>query len=450
MERIESKDQLISYIAEGEKNPSDFKIGTEHEKFPFKIDTNKPISYDGTNGIRSLLENFEEYGWKPVYENGNVIALTRDNKLGGGSITLEPAGQFELSGAMLDTVHETFFELVEHKNQLSNVGEKMGLDFLAIGFTPDWSRDEMPIMPKKRYDIMRSYMPTKGDHGLDMMLRSCTSQVNLDYSSELDMVKKLRLSFLLQPVATALFSNSPFSENSPNGFSSYRSEVWKDTDPDRTGILTFIFDDGMSYEQYVDYAMKVPMYFIYRNGEYINLTGHTFDDFINGKIEEVKDFYPTIDDWELHLTTIFPEARLKKFIEMRGADAGSHRSLCALPAFWAGILYCSDCLEESISIIREWNFEEIISFRNSVFKNGLNAKLKDRNGWEIAEQFLKISSKGLESRSNLNAVGENETIHIDYLYEMVHKKETSALRLINLYKSKWNNDLKQIYLSESF
>ena len=445
MERIESKDQLISYIAEGEKNPSDFKIGTEHEKFPFKIDTNKPISYDGTIGIRSLLENFEEYGWKPVHENGNVIALTRDNKLGGGSITLEPAGQFELSGAMLDNIHETFFELVEHKNQLSNIGEKMGLDFLAIGFTPDWSRDEMPIMPKKRYDIMRSYMPTRGDHGLDMMLRSCTSQVNLDYSSELDMVKKLRLSFLLQPVATALFSNSPFSENSLNGFSSYRSEVWKDTDPDRTGILTFIFDDGMSYEQYVDYAMKVPMYFIYRNGEYINLTGHTFDDFINGKIEEVKDFYPTIDDWELHLTTIFPEARLKKFIEMRGADAGNINHVCALSAFWVGLMYDTNSLNAALELTKTISSEELVALRNIVPSKGLHSRLGKLDIYQLASEAISLSKDGLIRRNNLDKNNLDESYYLKYLEDIVIAKENPADSLMKKFKNNWNEDISKIY-----
>ena len=445
MERIESKDQLISYIAEGEKDPSDFKIGTEHEKFPFNINANKPISYDGKNGIRSLLENFEEYGWKPVYENGNVIALTRDNKLGGGSITLEPAGQFELSGAMLDTVHETFFELVEHKKQLSNIGEKMELDFLAIGFTPDWSRDEMPIMPKKRYDIMRNYMPSKGNHGLDMMLRSCTSQVNLDYSSEMDMVKKLRISFLLQPVATALFSNSPFSENSLNGFSSYRSEVWRDTDPDRTGILTFIFDDDMSYERYVNYAMEVPMYFINRNGEYINLTGYTFNDFINRRIEVVKDFYPTIDDWELHLTTIFPEARLKKFIEMRGADAGNINHVCALSAFWVGLMYDDHSLDAAIELTKNISSEELVKLRNIVPSKGLNSKLDKLDLYQLASEVISISKDGLKRRNNLNKDNLDESYYLKYLEDIISTKKNPADNLIEKFKNNWNEDTSKIY-----
>jgi glutamate--cysteine ligase len=371
--------------------------------------------------------------------------LTRENSLGGGSITLEPAGQFELSGAMLDTVHETFIELLEHKKQISKIGEKMGLDFLAIGFTPDWSRDEMPIMPKKRYDIMRSYMPTKGDHGLDMMLRSCTSQVNLDYSSEIDMIKKLRLSFLLQPISTALFSNSPFCENSLNGFSSYRSEVWKDTDPDRTGILTFIFDDDMGYERYVDYAMKVPMYFINRNGDYINLTGYSFDDFMNGKIESVKDFYPTIDDWELHLTTIFPEARLKKFIEMRGADAGSIEHVCALSAFWVGLMYDNNSLNAALELTKDISPEDLVSLRNIVPKKGLHSKLNTIDMYQLASEILSISKEGLIRRNNLDENNLDESHYLRYLEDVISHKESPADNLAKKFKNSWNEEISKIY-----
>ena len=288
-------------------------------------------------------------------------------------------------------------------------------------------------------------MPTRGDHGLDMMLRSCTSQVNLDYSSELDMVKKLRLSFLLQPVATALFSNSPFSENSLNGFSSYRSEVWKDTDPDRTGILTFIFDDGMSYEQYVDYAMKVPMYFIYRNGEYINLTGHTFDDFINGRIEEVKDFYPTIDDWELHLTTIFPEARLKKFIEMRGADAGNINHVCALSAFWVGLMYDTNSLNAALELTKNISSEELVALRNIVPSKGLHSRLGKLDIYQLASEAISLSKDGLIRRNNLNKNNLDESYYLKYLEDIVIAKENPADSLMKKFKNNWNEDISKIY-----
>ncbi len=288
-------------------------------------------------------------------------------------------------------------------------------------------------------------MPTKGNHGLDMMLRSCTSQVNLDYSSEMDMVKKLRLSFLLQPVATALFSNSPFSENSLNGFSSYRSEVWRDTDPDRTGILTFIFDDDMGYERYVNYAMEVPMYFINRNGEYINLTGYTFDDFINGKIEIVKDFYPTIDDWELHLTTIFPEARLKKFIEMRGADAGNINHVCALSAFWVGLMYDDHSLDAAIELTKNISSEELVKLRNIVPSKGLNSKLDKLDLYQLASEVISISKDGLKRRNNINKDNLDESYYLKYLEDIISAKKNPADNLIEKFKNNWNEDTSKIY-----
>ena len=442
-----NKEILIKYFEDGITEKGHEKIGTEHEKFVFNKNDYSLIPYRGEQSISALLESFIQDDWKPKYEGDNIIALTKEN----ASITLEPGGQFELSGAPLVTIHETCREINNHLQFVKSIEEKMNIGFLGVGFLPIEKLDVVPHVPKKRYsEIMRPYMKKLGGLGLDMMHRSCTVQANFDYISELDMKKKIMVSAALQPIVTGLFANSPFLEGQLNGFQSYRGYVWTKTDNDRTGILRSMVGENFSFEEYVDYALKVPVYSIIRDGNYINCLDYNFEDLINNKSHEIKAEDITLDDWTDHLSTIFTEVRLKTYIEMRGADAGSYRSLCALPAFWTGILYCSDCLEESISIIKEWNFEEIISFRNSVFKNGLNAKLKDRNGWEIAEQFLKISSKGLESRSNLNAVGENETIHIDYLYEMVHKKETSALRLINLYESKWNNDLKQIYSSESF
>ena len=442
-----NKENLIKYFEDGITEKGHERIGTEHEKFVFNKNDYSLIPYKGEQSISALLESFIQDDWKPKYEDDNIIALTKEN----ASITLEPGGQFELSGAPLVTIHETCREINNHLQFVKSVEEKMNIGFLGVGFLPIEKLDVVPHVPKKRYsEIMRPYMKKLGGLGLDMMHRSCTVQANFDYTSELDMKKKIMVSAALQPIVTGLFANSPFHEGQLNGFQSYRGYVWTKTDNDRTGILRSMVGENFSFEEYIDYALKVPVYSIIRNGNYINCLDYNFKDLMNNKSHEIKAEEITLDDWTDHLSTIFTEVRLKTYIEMRGADAGSYRSLCALPAFWAGILYCSDCLEESISIIREWNFEEIISFRNSVFKNGLNARLKDRNGWEIAEQFLKISSKGLETRANLNTVGENETIHIDYLYEMVHKKETSALRLINLYKGKWNNDLKQIYSSESF
>lgn len=445
MNKIESKEQLIEFIRSGEKKPNQFKIGTEHEKFAFDILNKKPIPYEGKNGIKELLSSLEEFGWQPIKEADNVIALSRPNSLGGGSITLEPAGQFELSGAMLNDIHETLKEIQEHKDQLYKVAKKMDLSFLAIGFTPDWSREDMHLMPKKRYEIMRKYMPKKGDHGLDMMLRSCTTQVNLDYSSESDMIKKIRLSFLLQPIATVLFSNSPISDNKINGFKSIRSHSWTDTDPDRTGILPFIFKEDMSYESYVDYALNVPMYFIYREGKYIDLAGSSFIDFMNGKLESAENHVATIEDWELHLTTIFPEVRLKTFLEMRGADAGNIDHVCALSAFWVGLLYDNISLENALNLVNDISFESLLELRNLTPIEGFDCRVGSHNVFEIAKEAVRISSEGLKRRGKIDSNGNDEQIFLTPLNEIIQNKESPADRLLRKYNNEWNKDIMKIY-----
>ena len=442
-----TKSDLIKYFENGIKEKGHEKIGTEHEKFVYNKSNHSLIPYRGDQSITTLLKAFIEDGWKPKFEDENIIALLKDN----ASITLEPGGQFELSGAPLDTVHDTCREINNHLTFVKTIEKKMNIGFLGVGFLPIEDLKSVPHVPKKRYsEIMRPYMKKLGGLGLDMMHRSCTVQANFDYTSEKDMKKKIMVSAALQPLVTGLFANSPFNDGRLNGYQSYRSFVWSKTDKDRTGILKSMIGKNFSFEEYVDYALNVPVYSIIRDGNYINCLDYTFDDLMNNKFDQINKEDLNIDDWTDHLSTIFTEVRLKTYIEMRGADAGNYRSLCALPAFWAGILYCSDCLEESLSIINDWSYEDIVSFSTSVCKNGLDTKLKDISGWELAHQFLKISTKGLESRSNLNTVGENETIHIDYLYDIVHKKENSAIRLKNLYEGKWNKNLKEIYSSESF
>ena len=442
-----TKSDLIKYFESGIKEKGHEKIGTEHEKFVYNKSNHSLIPYRGDQSITTLLKAFIEDGWKPKFEDENIIALLKDN----ASITLEPGGQFELSGAPLDTVHDTCREINNHLTFVKTIEKKMNIGFLGVGFLPIEDLKSVPHVPKKRYsEIMRPYMKKLGGLGLDMMHRSCTVQANFDYTSEKDMKKKIMVSAALQPLVTGLFANSPFNDGRLNGYQSYRSFVWSKTDKDRTGILKSMIGKNFSFEEYVDYALNVPVYSIIRDGNYINCLDYTFDDLMNNKFDQINKEDLNIDDWTDHLSTIFTEVRLKTYIEMRGADAGNYRSLCALPAFWAGILYCSDCLEESLSIINDWSYEDIVSFSSSVCKNGLDTKLKDISGWELAHQFLKISTKGLESRSNLNTVGENETIHIDYLYDIVHKKENSAIRLKNLYEGKWNKNLKEIYSSESF
>ena len=447
---IQSKEDLIKPFQNGEKKPSDFKIGTEHEKFVFHIDTLKPVSFSGKSGIENLLIALKKYGWESILEDGNTIGLSRDKSLGGGTITLEPAGQLELSGAPLTNIHETFNELDEHRSQISKEGSNLGLGFLGAGLTPDWSFDEMPIMPKSRYQIMKNYMPKKGNLGLDMMFRSTTIQVNLDYSSESDMIKKFKVSLALQPIATALFANSPFLDGNLTGYNSFRSHIWTDTDPDRTGMLPFVFDGEMSYEKYVDYALKVPMYFIYRDGNYLDVSGSSFEDFLNGDLDELPNEKPNIIDWENHLTTIFPEVRLKSFLEMRGADGGSFESVCALSSFWVGLLYDSESLDSSFDLIKDFNIKQLQELRIEVAKNGLHSIIGGIEIQEIAKKVLKLSREGLRNRNILNENGDSEEIFLDPLQKILSSGKSSSDDLIKKFSNNWNKNLVNMYKEYTF
>ena len=447
---IQSKEDLIKPFQNGEKKPSDFKIGTEHEKFVFHIDTLKPVPFLGESGIENLLLALKKYGWESILEDGNTIGLSRDKSLGGGTITLEPAGQLELSGAPLTNIHETFNELDEHRSQISKEGSNLGLGFLGAGLTPDWSFDEMPIMPKSRYQIMKNYMPIKGNLGLDMMFRSTTIQVNLDYSSESDMIKKFKVSLALQPIATALFANSPFLDGNLTGYNSFRSHIWTDTDPDRTGMLPFVFDGEMSYEKYVDYALKVPMYFIYRDGNYLDVSGSSFEDFLNGDLDELPNEKPNIIDWENHLTTIFPEVRLKSFLEMRGADGGSFESVCALSSFWVGLLYDSESLDSSFNLIKDFNIKQLQELRIEVAKNGLHSIIEGIEIQEIAKKVLKLSREGLRNRNILNENGDSEEIFLDPLQKILSSGKSSSDDLIKKFSNNWNKNLVNMYKEYTF
>jgi len=447
---IQSKEDLIKPFQNGEKKPSDFKIGTEHEKFVFHIDTLKPVPFSGESGIENLLLALKKYGWESILEDGNTIGLSRDKSLGGGTITLEPAGQLELSGAPLTNIHETFNELDEHRSQISKEGSNLGLGFLGAGLTPDWSFDEMPIMPKSRYQIMKNYMPKKGNLGLDMMFRSTTIQVNLDYSSESDMIKKFKVSLALQPIATALFANSPFLDGNLTGYNSFRSHIWTDTDPDRTGMLPFVFDGEMSYEKYVDYALKVPMYFIYRDGNYLDVSGSSFEDFLNGDLDELPNEKPNIIDWENHLTTIFPEVRLKSFLEMRGADGGSFESVCALSSFWVGLLYDSESLDSSFDLIKDFNIKQLQELRIEVAKNGLHSIIGGIKIQEIAKKVLKLSREGLRNRNILNENGDSEEIFLDPLQKILSSGKSPSDDLIQKFSNNWNKNLVNMYKEYTF
>ena len=441
---IETKAQLIEELASGSKPKSAWKIGTEHEKFPFLTDTLKPVPYHGPRSIKALLDGIKDrYGWAGVYAGENIIALSDPNGL--GNVSLEPGGQFELSGAPLDTVHETCEEVHEHLTQVREVGDKLGIGFLGLGASPLWSLAETPVMPKGRYGIMAPYMDKVGTMGRDMMFRTCTVQVNLDFASEADMVKKLRVSLALQPIATALFANSPFLDGKPNGFLSYRSEVWRDTDNARAGMLPFAFEDGFGFEQYVDYALDVPMYFVMRDGKYINTSGESFRAFLDGRLPQLPGEKPVMKDWADHLTTIFPEVRLKKYLEMRGADSGPWRRLCALPALWVGLLYHQASLDAAWDIAKDWTAEERQKLRDDVPRLALHATIRGRSVQDIAMDVLKIARQGLEARDLHGCKGRTEAAFLDPLDEIAQSGKTAAEHLLALYNGDWHHDVTRVF-----
>ncbi len=439
---VENKTALVDYMASGCKPADQWRIGTEHEKFGFRHADHGPLPYDGEGpGIRKMLEGLQRFGWQPKLEEGYLIGLSRE----GATVTLEPGGQFELSGAPLGTIHETCAEVNLHLTEVKQVADEMGAGFLGLGFSPVWSLEDTPIMPKPRYKIMRDYMPKVGRLGRQMMFRSCTVQVNLDFSSEADMVKKFRTSLALQPVATALFANSPFADGRPNGFLSYRGYIWGDTDPDRTGMLPFVFEQGFGFEQYVDYALDVPMYFIKRDGRYLDVSGKSFRDFMDGKLDILPGEKPSLKDWEDHLSTIFPEVRLKTFLEMRGADGGPWSRLCALSAFWTGIFYDSDALDEAWSLVKDWNVYEREGLRRMAPTLGLKAQFRDTCMNTIANKALAISHNGLKRRQRFNAHGENESLFLQDMEEIGRTGITAAERLLNCYHGEWDRDLDKIF-----
>ena len=444
---IESRDDLLSVFAGGEKPAERWRIGTEHEKFVYRMADHRAPSWGEPGGIRDLLQGLTEYGWEPVLENGKIIALTGKD----GTISLEPAGQFELSGAPLENLHQTCSEAARHLDQCKAVGERLGLGFLGLGMWPDKARSDLPVMPKGRYGIMLNYMPKVGSLGLDMMLRTCTIQVNLDYSSEADMVKKFRVGLALQPVATALFANSPFTESKPNGYKSFRSRIWEDTDPDRTGMLPFVFEEGFGYERYCDYMLDVPMYFVYRDGQYIDVAGESFRAFIDGKLPQLPGEKPTITDWTDHLSTAFPEVRLKSFLEMRGADGGRWSRICGLPALWVGLLYDQQALDEAWELVKHWDIAAREKLRHDVPRLALEATTPDGESMrDFAGRILDISADGLTRRGRLNSAGDNEGGFLDPLRDVVATGMTPADRLLNKYETEWDGDVSHIYEEFSF
>ncbi|MBA2936582.1 glutamate--cysteine ligase [Sphingomonas sp. CGMCC 1.13654] len=439
---IESRDDLLAVFQKGEKPKDQWRIGTEHEKFVFWKDSKRAPSYEEPGGIHALMIGLTKFGWTPIIEGENVIGLTgRD-----GGISLEPAGQFELSGAPLDNLHETCAETGRHLAQCKEIGDKLGIGFLGLGFWPDKTRAELPIMPKGRYKIMLDHMPRVGSLGLDMMLRTCTIQTNLDYSSEADMVKKFRVSLALQPLATALFANSPFTESKPNGYLSYRSHIWTDTDPKRTGMLPFVFEDGFGYERYADYMLDVPMYFAFREGGYVDAAGLSFRDFLKGELSVLPGEKPTKADWNDHLSTAFPEVRLKSFLEMRGADGGPWNKICALPAFWVGLLYDDQALDAAWDLVKHWTVEDHHRIREQVPRLALDTKgPRGRSFLDLGKQVLEIAHEGLAARQRFNASGDDETGFLTPLHEIVASGRVPAQDLLDRYNGSWGGDITRVY-----
>jgi glutamate--cysteine ligase len=443
---IESRDELVAYLEAGSKPSADWRIGTEHEKFGFYLRDHAPVPYAGDRGIRALLEGLRDrFGWDAVIERGHIIALRRSNCPKGGVVSLEPGGQVELSGAPLATVHETYEELRQHLIEVNEVGRDLGMGFLGLGFSPKWTLAETPVMPKERYAIMQRYMPRKGRLGLDMMFRTATVQVNLDFGSEADMVAKMRVGLALQPLATALFANSPFTEGKPNGFKSYRAEIWRDTDPDRTGILPFVFEPGMGFERYVDYALGVPMYFVYRNGRYIDVAGASFRDFLEGKLDRLPGERPSFDDWADHLTTLFPDVRLKRFIEMRGADAGDLPHLAALPALWVGLLYDPAALAEASALVSDWTVDELQQLRDHVPRLGLDTPFRGHSLRQVAPAVLAIAEQGLIRRGRFDRDGTDERKHLAPLRWGAKEGRIPADIILADYDGPWHGDIDRVF-----
>jgi len=444
---IEGRDDLLAIFAGGEKPREAWRIGTEHEKFVYRRSDHRAPSFEEPGGIRDLLTALTRFGWQPVAENGNVIALTGPD----GAISLEPAGQLELSGAQREHLHQTCAEAGRHLAQVKAVGDELGVGFLGLGMWPDKARGDLPVMPKGRYAIMLDYMPKVGGLGLDMMLRTCTIQTNLDYASEADMAAKFRVGLALQPLATALFANSPFTEGRPNGFLSFRSHIWSDTDPDRTGMLPFVFEEGFGYERYLDYALDVPMYFVFRDGRYIDAAGQSFRDFLDGGLPALPGERPLVSDFTDHLSTIFPEVRLKSFLEMRGADGGPWSRICALPALWVGLLYDQHSLDAAWDEVKGWSLAERELLRNAVPRLGLSATTpRGETLLELGRRILAVAEAGLNRRARFNESGDNESGFLDPLREVLASGQTPAQRLLGRFEGPWAGDISRIYEEESY
>lgn len=443
---VERKD-LIAYMESGSKPKSEWGCGTEYEKFAYRKSDLKPLSYDGPNGLEALLKEFHNnFNWQPQLEDGHIVGLKSPENMPKASITTEPAGQVELSGGVHRNVHENAEEINLYKSQMAKVSKNLDIGFLGIGYAPVWKLTDMHPIPKKRYAVISRYMALNSVMGIDMMFRSCTVQVNMDFDNEADMVLKMRVGLALQPIVSALFATSPFVDGSPNGYITNRVNIWRYADPARSGLLPEAFETGFGFEAYVDYALDIPVYFVDRGGRYLDAQGQTFRDFLNGKLEILPGERPTISDWEIHLATIYPEARLKKFIEMRGADSGwTQEHLIALPALWTGLLYDEDCLLASWDLVKDWNEEDRECAREQAILHGLKGQVKGRAVLDIARNMVEIARKGLAKRNIKNKAGLDETVYLEVLDDRISSGKTAADRLLDLYNGEWQGDSSKIF-----
>jgi len=446
---IEHHDQLAEYLSSGCKPREEWRIGTEHEKFGYCKDTHKPLPYEGERSILAVLEGLRDgHGWTPLEEGGKLIGLEKD----GANVSLEPGGQLELSGAPLENIHQTCDEVNEHLRDVKDIADKIGVGFIGLGAAPEWSHEQMPVMPKGRYKLMTDYMDRVGTMGKVMMYRTCTVQVNLDFASEADMVQKLRVALALQPVANALFANSPFLDGKPNGMKSTRGLVWRHLDDARTGMLPFVFEEGFGFERWVQYGLDVPMYFVYRDGKYIDALGMSFRDFLKGELPALPGETPTLSDWADHLTTAFPEARIKKYMEMRGADGGPWRRLCALPAFWVGLMYDQASLDAAWDLAKGWDAETREALRVAASTDGLQAQVGNIKMHDLAREVLAISEAGLKARARPGAGGlvPDETHFLNALKDSIESGKVPADELLERYHGDWGGDLSKIYGDYSY
>lgn len=434
---IERLDQLVEHMQSGCKPRADWRIGTEHEKFGYLTDTQAPLPYAGARSIRAILEGLRDrFGWTPVEEAGHLIGLSR----AGANISLEPGGQLELSGAAFADLNDTATELDQHLAEVHALADPMGVGFFAIGTAPVWGHDDMPVMPKGRYRLMTEYMGRVGTLGTQMMYRTSTVQVNLDFGSEADMVQKFRVALALQPVATALFANSPFLDGRPTGVKSWRSRIWRDLDATRTGMLPFVFDAGFGFQQYVDYALDVPMYFVYRDGRYIDARGQSFRDFLQGRLPAMPGQVPTLADWADHLTTIFPEARIKRYMEMRGADVGPRAHILALPALWVGVIYDQGALDAAWDLVRGLDAPTREGLRVAASEAGLQGICNGVRLHDLAREMVALSEAGLAAR------GLDEGRYLDPLRASVETGRVQADDQLARFEGDWQGNLTRAYI----